>query len=409
MSNKIKVGVFGAGRGQTMVSVLSGHPDAELTAVCDSWQPALESCRKKAEEHGAKVELYEDFDRFLEHDMDAVVLANYANEHAPCAVRCLQSGRHVVSEVLCMQNMAEAVELIEAVEESGKVYTYAENYSYFRTTAEMRKIYRRGDIGEFQHGEGEYVHDCSSAWPQLTYGDRDHWRNLTAAPFYCTHSVGPVMTITGLRPVKVAGFESPNLNNRLHGKLCGDGCMLCVQFENGATGKFLPWNNGFRRSQEAIWYCIYGTNGQMETDRFGEGSNMLHLWIQDKGEDRYYKPEFADTGELARSVSGHGGSDFYTMQYFLDAILGREGGENAIDVYTAVDMTMVGVLGYRSILEGSASIPCPDLRIRANRDAVRHDRLCADPRVEGHGPACSWGDPEIPDSVYEETRRQQSR
>ncbi|MBQ9358079.1 MAG: hypothetical protein IJT95_00870, partial [Abditibacteriota bacterium] len=112
---------------------------------------------------------------------------------------------------------------------------------------------------------------------------------------------------------------------------------------------------------------------------------------------------------LARSVRGHGGSDFYTMQYFLDSVLDREGRENAIDVYTAVDMTMVGVLGYRSILEGSAPVPCPDLRIKANREAARNDFLCADPMTEGHGPSCSWGDPVIPDSVYEETRKQQKR
>ncbi len=32
--------------------------------------------------------------------MDAVVLANYAHEHAPFAIRCLNEGKHVLSEVL---------------------------------------------------------------------------------------------------------------------------------------------------------------------------------------------------------------------------------------------------------------------------------------------------------------------
>ena len=48
--------------------------------------------------------------------MDAVVLANYANEHAPFAIRCMEEGKHVFSEVLPVQTMKEAVELIEAVE-----------------------------------------------------------------------------------------------------------------------------------------------------------------------------------------------------------------------------------------------------------------------------------------------------
>ena len=97
---KIKVGVFGAYRGMTMINVLARHPDAELVAVCDKYAPLLNKCRKLAEETGSNITCYEDFDSFFNHDMDAVVLANYANEHAPFAIRLLLSFRHVVSDVL---------------------------------------------------------------------------------------------------------------------------------------------------------------------------------------------------------------------------------------------------------------------------------------------------------------------
>ena len=59
--------------------------------------------------------------------MDAVILANFANEHAPYAIRLLNSGRHVASEVLAVKDMAEAVALTVAVEQSGEVYAYLEN------------------------------------------------------------------------------------------------------------------------------------------------------------------------------------------------------------------------------------------------------------------------------------------
>ena len=138
MDKKIKVGVFGAYRGMTMINVLLNHPEAELVAICDKYVPALQDAGKKAEEAGLKIALYENFEDFFKHDMDAVVLANYANEHAVFAVRLLRSGRHVLSEVLPCETMAQAVELIEAVEESGKVYAYAENYCYMWHTFEMR-------------------------------------------------------------------------------------------------------------------------------------------------------------------------------------------------------------------------------------------------------------------------------
>ena len=50
--------------------------------------------------------------------MDAVVLANYANEHAPFAIKCLNKGLHVFSEVLPVQTMKEAVESLLAVYEA---------------------------------------------------------------------------------------------------------------------------------------------------------------------------------------------------------------------------------------------------------------------------------------------------
>ncbi|MDY3286340.1 MAG: hypothetical protein SOX31_07180, partial [Eubacteriales bacterium] len=72
--SKLKVGVFGAARGRTMIGVLLEHPDAELVAVCDKYEPLLREVGEKAEEKGLKIALYTDFEEFFKHDMDAVVL-----------------------------------------------------------------------------------------------------------------------------------------------------------------------------------------------------------------------------------------------------------------------------------------------------------------------------------------------
>ena len=73
--SKLKIGVFGAYRGMTMINVLLNHPDAELVAVCDKFLPALEKAGAAAKEAGISITLYESFDEFFCHDMDAVVLA----------------------------------------------------------------------------------------------------------------------------------------------------------------------------------------------------------------------------------------------------------------------------------------------------------------------------------------------
>ena len=98
---KVRVGVFGAGRGLTAIHQLFNHPDAELVAVCDKYQPLLDRCKKQAEEAGLyNITYYPCFDDFINHDMDAVILANYANEHVPFGIRLMESGRHIMTECL---------------------------------------------------------------------------------------------------------------------------------------------------------------------------------------------------------------------------------------------------------------------------------------------------------------------
>ncbi|MDD4200026.1 MAG: Gfo/Idh/MocA family oxidoreductase, partial [Eubacteriales bacterium] len=206
---KLRIGVFGAARGRCMIDVLFEHPEAELVAVCDYYKPLLDSVGVAASERSMNVTLYDNFDDFIKHDMDAVVLANYADEHAPYAIKLLLSGRNVLSEVLPCTSMAQAVQLIEAVEKSGKVYAYAENYSYSDKTFEMWRRSENGEIGEVMYAEGEYIHDCTASWGSLTRGEKNHWRNRSYSTFYCTHSISPIITITGKRPVQVVGFETP--------------------------------------------------------------------------------------------------------------------------------------------------------------------------------------------------------
>ena len=409
---KLKVGVFGAARGGTMINILASHPEAELVAVCDKYTPLLENVRKLADNRQIKVTLYENFEDFFNHDMDAVVLANYANEHAPFGVRLLKSGRHIMSEVLPCETMAQAVELIEAVEESGKVYAYAENYCYMSGPFEMWRRYEKEDIGEVQYAEGEYVHDCSSIWPQITYGEKNHWRNRSYSTFYCTHSLGPIIMITGRRPIQVVGFETNTNTKRgsmdvsLKG---GSGGIEMVTLDNGAIAKSI--HGGLKREPGSINYEIYGTNGMMETHRW-DGSNMA-VYIEGEklchGELNHYKPEPFITSDLAKKTGGHGGSDFYTTHFFIEKILGNPDGQKySIDVYTGVDMGICGILAYRSILNGNIPVKVPNLRNKNERDAYRNDHACTNPAVAGEQvlPVSPHFDFEsIPDEDYEKCRQ----
>ena len=403
---KIKIGVFGAHRGMTMVHQILGSPDAELVAVCDKHQPTLDSCNKVAEDAGMdKIAYYNNFEDFYNHDMDAVVLANYANEHAPYGIRLLDRGRHIMTECLTCATLKEAVELIEAVERSGKVYTYAENYCYTAVRWEMRERFRRGDIGKLLYAEGEYIHDCSSIWPQITYGERNHWRNQNCSTFYCTHSIGPILSITGLRPVKVSGFEAPPTEGMWKlGAVAPIAGMEIITLENGAMFKSL--HGGFKHNNVPSNYQVNGDFGAMKD--LGDGRIAVYTEGENqncRGNHEIYTPK--PVIEEAANT-GHGGADYYTTHYFIQSILGNEvARERAIDVYTAVDMCIPGILAYKSIVNGNISMAVPNLRNKEERDAFRNDTFCSFKHIAGDQYVSNniHGFEPVPDSVYEEVRR----
>lgn len=409
MSKKVKIGVLGGYRGTSMIKYCKEAENAEIVAICDNSPEVLESQKRDAA--GLNITFYDNFDEFILHDMDAVVLANYATEHAPFAIKAMKLGKHVFSEVTPMQTMKEAVELLEAVEETGMIYAYGENYCYMPAPYEMKKLYAQNKIGEFEYGECEYIHNCEPIWPSITYGIKDHWRNNMYSTFYCTHSLGPIIHATGLRPVSVIGIESKkNQRREIGGGKGADMGMELVTLENGAIVKSI--HGGLY--ENSVWYSMYGSKGRMESAREETGKNDVKtIFVKcDVNEGDYAKlpvEEYRPTrpyDDKAKAF-GHGSSDFYCMWHFVEKIKGNPEAD-IIDVYEAMDMFLPGLFAFRSILNGSTPIEIPNLRNKAEREAWRNDTACTDPKVAGDMllPTRFGGTPDIPDSVYEAVKKQ---
>ena len=401
---KIRIGVMGAYRGTGMINYCKTAGNAEVVAICDKWKEGLE--KQKQLNEGLDITYYDNFDDFIKHDMDAVVLANYANEHAPFAIRAMRAGKHVFSEVLPVQTLKEAVELCEAVEETGKIYAYGENYCYMEGPYEMKKLYEAGKIGELEYAECEYIHNCESIWHSITYGDPNHWRNRTHANFYCTHSLGPILHMTGLRPVSVTGFEGVRrARDEMGGRLSGAFGIEMVTLENGAIVKSI--HGGLYKN--SIWYSAYGSKGRMETAREdAQQRAFMRVYVNadeysggyGTGKLETYLPAQTDDPDITRF--GHGGSDYWSMYHFVERIRGDKNAD-IIDVYEAIDMGICGLLAYRSVLNGGAPVEIPDFRDKSVREKYRNDVACTDPKVAGEQviPSYSKGNPNIDPAVYE--------
>ena len=405
---KVRVGVVGGYRGSSMINYCKRSDNAEVVAICDNNPVVLEAQRVNAE--GLNIAFYDDFNEFIKHDMDAVVLANYAHEHAPYAIRAMKEGKHVFSELLPVQTMQEAVELVETVEETGKIYAFGENCCYMPAPYEMKKLYQQGKIGEFEYGECEYIHNCEPIWHSITYGEENHWRNNMYSTFYCTHSLGPIIHMTGLRPVSVVGFEGTMNERQLRtGAKAGAYGLEMVTLENGGLIKSI--HGGLYR--DSRWYSVYGSKGRMETareDTKAEDVNRIYVHADkysggyDTAELETYKP--VHVLDNKSEGFGHGGSDFFSMYYFIEKILGDEKAD-IIDVYEALDMFLPGMFAYRSILDGNVPKMIPNLRNKEERDQWRNDTGCTDPKVAGDmlWPTFSKGTPDIEPGVYEHQKK----
>jgi len=368
MPETIRIGVLGLRRGKSFVRSAQAFEDAEIAALCDRDERALRDGHSLAPEAA----LFDSYQEMLEEDLDAVILCNYCPDHAPAAVKAMKAGKHVLSEVTACSTLAEGVALAQTVEETGKVYMLAENYCYMAFTLEMRGLYEEGRLGEFRYGEGEYVHFARDIIHRLVdLSIPSHWRLWLPPTYYCTHSLGPLLRITGLRPVEVAGAVVPSSTGGWTHGWGSDMGMEIVRLENGALVKSLH-GTGCPREPWSPWYVVYGTRGVVENRRWPD-PNEVTVYIDGEGGPKTY------TVDLPKHEAGggHWGADWFVMHEFLDSI--RTGKRPDIDVYMALDMTLPGILAWRSALKGGGFVEVPDMRREDVRRRYENDHFSPRP------------------------------
>lgn len=376
--NKIRIGIFGVGRGMDLAKdfMLNG---CDIVAICDKRRENLE---KAAKELGNTATAYEKFDDFIEHDMDAVLLANYFHEHAPYAIKCFERGIHVYSECISNGTMAEGVELIRAFEKSNSIYMIAENYPQMIFNREIKRICDSGTLGKILYAEGEYNHPNNPAdykfRKRFNYFGK-HWRNFLPRTYYITHSLGPVMWATGATPVRVSSFaafapineDAPNASHNADRV-----AIVTTQNDDGSIFR-ITGCAGFGAHHNS--YRVCGTNGQIENLR-GMGDKVMlryNDWSIPEGaeETNLYTPALNDKDEEIIKNSGHGGGDYLTIRMFVNCIKAKKQPEHPFDIYSAINMSSVGILAHRSMLEGGKPYDIPDFHKEECRKQYENDRL----------------------------------
>ena len=366
---RIKLGIWGLGRGANFVKS-AAFLNIDVVAGCDIHPEIRERFQKIAPQAFCTADEKE----FLSCDMDAVLVATYLPDHADHVIRVLESGRHVMCEVTAFQTPADAVRLVEAVEKSGKVYNLLENYPFTKENMYLQKLWSEGFFGEFQYGEFEYLHEYRA----LSYGYNTYpkvlpikpgyavhrWRSILNYHYYCTHSLGPAMYITGLRPEAVSAVrDEVTLAGYVEGARHPTAAPSMIKMSNGGLLRNLMGSTtGDYHASLRIW----GTRASAEKIhdlriRVGGAGGGMYLFVDAK---------WNELGELAKET-GHGGGDFWELYFFAREILTGE--PAPWNIYAACDVTMAGLMAVRSEKLNGQLVKIPDMRKAEDRELCRND------------------------------------
>jgi predicted dehydrogenase len=366
---RIRLGIWGLGRGGSFYETCR-FLNLDVVAGCD-YNAHMRERFTQAFPGAFVTERADDF--LAREDIDAVLLATYCPEHAGDAIRCLEAGKHVLSEVTAFHTMAEGVRLVETVERTGRVYNLAENYPFTAANMWLARQWQAGLFGELMYAEYEYVHECRSLCytyidgePVVPGNQAHHWRSWLDPHYYNTHSLGPMMHITGLRPTRVVALPGAQLlPGYPRAEEVGKGGIApsLISMSNGSVVRNLMGATTNDTHQQRIWGTRAAAeiiDGQLRVRLGGAGGAPMHA----------IEPHWDDLGELA-AKTGHGGGDFWVLYYFVRQILTGE--PAPFDAYSAADVTSPGILARRSALANGEPQDVPDLRSTTEREAYRHD------------------------------------
>lgn len=351
------VGIAGVGvlcnQGASYGSLFQKDPRTRVTAICDIDQTALERAGNYL--GLSDNQLFTDYDEFVNEDIDIIFIGTPIPCHAEQAIKAMGSGKHVLCEVTAANTINECEDLVRTQKKTGMTYMMAENYCYVYYIKEWKKSIDDGILGKIFYAEGEYVHPIRNMIFDEKAG-KTYWRANRPPLHYCSHSLGPLLTLMDDRIIKATGCgQGINIIPDV-GPGAIDMQVALFQTQKGATIKLLR-SSVAPREPYLVFYSLYGTKGYIENVRGIDGQKAL-LYIEGKME----KTQVIDAGINDPSVSeekqrGHGTAEYLLLNDFLDAL--ENNLKPPIDIIRAMDFTVPGIIAHQAAMKGNVWLDVP--------------------------------------------------
>ena len=351
MSQKkgLRIGILGCGpRGRQMAGIAKLLPECcQLAAMSDNDENALNLTRAEFPE----VKLYSSSDALLDSGtVDAVITEIPPSIHTEYVVKALERGIHVLGEIPCVNSIEEGKYLWKKVNASKAMYMCASNPNYRAKTPFILKLRDMGLLGKIVYIEAEYVHYMGN----LT----DKWRKTYESCRYCTHSLAPVLALTGEEFTAVSCMSTYDRlgNGRSHNAMSAllrtkDNLVvrLLTAFAMPSHGPqhttriFAENANVWLYNQKArVWFK--GLND------FSSENDFLEIPFTPNGDSRPIGLPILDEKVFEAAGWGHNGSDVYMLRDFADAVL--NGKPSPIGIREGLAMTLPGIYAAESAREG---------------------------------------------------------
>lgn len=298
-----------------------------------------------------------DWADLLDLGLDGVILADDFDTHAPRAVEFLEAGVQVLSETAACASEEEGRLLVAAAEASSATYSFAENYVVLPHVRTIAAAVAAGEVGEVELVEAEYLHGLAPDAVRALLGAPDHWRNRISPTAYCTHTLSPVLAITGASAVSVAAYG-------IGAEARATAVVLVVRL---STGALAVTRHGFLQGEPDShwsWLSVRGARGLVESVRSaGEAAWSVRLrtepWASAgatvREEVRTPAPLVRGDRTIERGAEG----TVRVLEAFRATI--DEGAPPLVPVRPAVNASLVGVVASQSLADGGTPVPVPQL------------------------------------------------
>lgn len=357
--DKIRVGLVGAGhRGRAMFSLAAkGFDFVVPAAACDiipsNWYEKQWPVDEAMAVTFPDTEFYTDYDEMLEKaNLDVVIVETGADIHAEFCAKALAKNINVMTDIPVVANMEEADMLWEAAKKSKAMISVGANPNEQKFTVLLKEAYKKGLLGKPYCMEAEYIHwSMPKSDEEVHLNENGDWRRLLSPIRYCTHSLGPLLTVVEEDLRYVSCFATGMHADEEYFAKKDD--MSCAQFqtESGVVVR-LQRAGRCRANIGHHNYRVFGTEGYMERiDRFDKPVIRYNYTKEDDNAlkeigGEYMPPEYADN----ERAEGHGGMDYALLDHFFKAIL--NGDEAPIPLKEGLRMTIPGIYAEMSAKRG---------------------------------------------------------